>query len=57
VVNDDIENNIASLQQNDTHIKEILEWVKNKVKPKWEDISHASETCKYYWARFDSLLK
>lgn len=26
-----------------------------KKKPLWEDISHLNETCKYYWARFDSL--
>ena len=49
------ENDISNLQQNDPDIKEILKWVKDKTKPKWEDISHTSETCKYYWARFDSL--
>lgn len=51
----EIENKIKSLQTNDPDLNEIIKWVVNKQKPQWEDISHTSETLKYYWVRFDSL--
>ena len=46
---------IKTLQEKDPDIREILKWVKNNQKPKWNEISHTSQTCKYYCARFDSL--
>ena len=46
---------IKTLQEKDPDIREILKWVKNNQKPKWDELSHTSQTCKYYWARFDSL--
>lgn len=43
------------MQSNDPDLNEIIKWVVNKQKSQLEDISHTSETLKYYWVRFDSL--
>ena len=50
-----VESKIKILQDNDSDIQEVIKWIKSNRKPKWEDISHTSETCKYYWARLASL--
>ena len=48
--------NLSKLQLEDPDLKHVILWVRNKVKPEWQDISHLSETCKYFWARYDSLF-
>lgn len=46
---------IKESQNQDPIIKTVIEWVKSKDRPKWEEISHLSEANKYYWVRYDSL--
>jgi hypothetical protein len=44
------------MQSNDLILNQIRQWVQSKMKPSWGEISGKSEVCKYYWARFDSLV-
>jgi hypothetical protein len=38
-------------------LRRVIKWVQygTQVQPNWEDISHLSEACKFYWVRFESL--
>ena len=50
------QNDIHKLQVEDPNLLHVLEWVKSGIKPQWAEISHLSETCKYYWVRYDSFF-
>ncbi|KAK3090501.1 hypothetical protein FSP39_012342 [Pinctada imbricata] len=53
--NDNKNISITKSQGEDNDLKHVISWIKAGIKPEWSDISHLSETCKYYWARFESL--
>lgn len=46
---------IKESQNQDPIIKTIIECVKSKDSPKWEEIAHLGQAHKYYWVRYNSL--
>ena len=46
---------IAKCQLDDPDLSYVIKWVQDGTQPEWKDISSLSETCKFYWVRFESL--
>lgn len=46
---------IGNLQCEDPDLKHVIKWVQEGTQPNWGEISHLSETCKFFWVRFESL--
>ena len=46
---------VGKCQIEDPDLCNVIKWVQDGTQPNWGEISHLSETCKFYWVRFESL--
>lgn len=46
---------ILTNKNDKTDLEIVIKCLKSDIKPFWKDIASASDTFKFYWARYDSL--
>ena len=47
---------LKAAQDKDPNISIVTQWLKNGVKPTWQDISHLNKIPKAYWVQWDRLI-